>query len=163
MHSVRLKYYDLVLLIKTFSFNYFKVRLFLSFCFFLVEGCLLPSFKNETSVTLKHPYYKFYCLIPLKMVVLTRKQSEKLSKEELINELLTVNSIHEDLVNLTSRFGEFLEKYAPVESELEVSKNCMKLLSKQIETLQENALDFLQYHRREMIEINPVPQDIQDL
>ena len=97
------------------------------------------------------------------MVVLTRKQSEKLSKEELINELLTVNSIHEDLVNLTSRFGEFLEKYAPVESELEVSKNCMKLLSKQIETLQENALDFLQYHRREMIEINPVPQDIQDL
>ena len=97
------------------------------------------------------------------MVVLTRKQSEKLSKEELINELLTVNSIHENLVNLTSRFGEFLEKYAPVESELEVSKNCMKLLSKQIETLQENALDFLQYHRREMIEINPVPQDIQDL
>ena len=97
------------------------------------------------------------------MVVLTRKQSEKLSKEELINELLTVNSIHEDLVNLTSRFGEFLEKYAPVESELEVSKNCMKLLSKQIEILQENALDFLQYHRREMIEINPVPQDIQDL
>ena len=97
------------------------------------------------------------------MVVLTRKQSEKLSKEELINELLTVNSIHENLVNLTSRFGEFLEKYAPVESELEVSKNCMKLLSKQIEILQENALDFLQYHRREMIEINPVPQDIQDL
>ena len=97
------------------------------------------------------------------MVVLTRKQSEKFSKEELINELLTVNSIHENLVNLTSRFGEFLEKYAPVESELEVSKNCMKLLSKQIETLQENALDFLQYHRREMIEINPVPQDIQDL
>ena len=97
------------------------------------------------------------------MVVLTRKQSEKLSKEELINELLTVNSIHQDLVNLTSRFGEFLEKYAPVESELEVSKNCMKLLSKQIETLQENALDFLQYHRREMIDINPVPQDIQDL
>ena len=97
------------------------------------------------------------------MVVLTRKQSEKLSKEELINELLTVNSIHENLVNLTSRFGEFLEKYARVESELEVSKNCMKLLSKQIETLQENALAFLQYHRREMIEINPVPQDIQDL
>ena len=97
------------------------------------------------------------------MVVLTRKQSEKLSKEELINELLTVNSIHENLVNLISRFCEFLEKYAPVESELEVSKNCMKLLSKKIETLQENALDFLQYHRREIIEINPVPQDTQDL
>ena len=97
------------------------------------------------------------------MVVLTRKQSEKLSKEELINELLTVNSIHENLVNLTSRFGEFLEKYARVESELEVSKNCMKLLSKQIETLQRNTLDSSQYLRREMIEINPVPEDIQDM
>ena len=38
------------------------------------------------------------------MVVVTRKQLEKLSKEELLDELLTVNSIHEDLVNLTSRF-----------------------------------------------------------
>ena len=84
----------------------------------------------------------------LKMVVLTRKQLEKLTKEELIDELLTVNSIHEDLANLTSRFDEFLEKYAQMESELYVSKNCSKLLSKQIETLQANALDFLQYLRR---------------
>ena len=45
------------------------------------------------------------------MVFLTRKQLEKLTKKELIDELLTVNSIHEDLANLTSRFDEFLEKY----------------------------------------------------
>ena len=38
------------------------------------------------------------------MVILTRKQIEKLSKEELIDELLTVNSIHEDLAKLTSIF-----------------------------------------------------------
>ena len=38
----------------------------------------------------------------------------------------------------------------------------MKLLSKQIEILQRNSLDSLQYLRREMIEINPVPEDIQD-
>ena len=65
------------------------------------------------------------------MVVLTRKQIKKLSKEELMDELPTVNSIHEDLANLTSKFDEFLQKYARVESELEVSKNCTKLLSKQ--------------------------------
>ena len=35
------------------------------------------------------------------MVVRTRKQLEKLTKEELIDELLTVNSIREDLGNLT--------------------------------------------------------------
>ena len=97
------------------------------------------------------------------MVVLTRKQLEKLTKEELIDELLTVNSIHEDLANLTSRFDEFLEKYAQVESELAVSKNCMKLLSKQIETLQRNALDSSQYLRKEIIEINLVPEDTHEM
>ena len=48
------------------------------------------------------------------MVVLTRKQLEKVSKEELIDGLLTVNSIHEELAKLTSRFDEFLEKCARV-------------------------------------------------
>ena len=72
------------------------------------------------------------------MVILTRKQLEKPRKEELIDELLTVNLIYEELGNLTLRFDEFLE------SELEVSKNSMKLLSKQLETLQRNALDSLQ-------------------
>ena len=99
----------------------------------------------------------------MKTVVLTRKQLEKLTKEELVDELLTVNSIHEDLANLTSRSDEFLEKNVRVESELAVSKNCTKLLSKQIETLQRNTLDSSQYLRREMIEINPVPEDIQDM
>ena len=49
-----------------------------------------------------------------------------------------------------------------MESEPEVSKNCANLLSKQIETLHRNALDSSQYVRREMTEINPVPEDIQD-
>ena len=49
-----------------------------------------------------------------------------------------------------------------MESEPEVSKNCTKLFSKQIETLHRNALDSSQYIRREMTEINPVPEDIQD-
>ena len=39
----------------------------------------------------------------------------------------------------------------------------MKLLSKQIETLQRNTLDSLQYLGREIIEINPVPEDIQNM
>ena len=50
-----------------------------------------------------------------------------------------------------------------VHSELAVSKNCTKVLSKQIETLQRNALDSSQYLTREMIEINLVPEDIQDM
>ena len=94
------------------------------------------------------------------MVVLTRKQLEKLTKEKLIDELLTVNSIHEDLSNITSRFDEFLEN-VQVKSELAISQKCTKLLSKQIETLQRNVLDSSQYLRTEMIEINLDIQDMQ--
>ena len=94
------------------------------------------------------------------MVVLTRKQLKKLTKEELIDELLTVNSIHEDLANLTSRFDQFLEKYERVDPKLAVSKNCTKLLSRQIETVQRNALRSSQYLKREMIEIIPRPEDM---
>ena len=89
------------------------------------------------------------------MVVLTRKQLEKRSKEELIDELLTQF--------MKTRFDEFLEKYARAESELEISKSCMKLLSKQIEALQRNALDSSQYLRKKIIEINLVPEDIQEM
>ena len=97
------------------------------------------------------------------MIVLTRKQLEKPCKLELIDELPTVNSIHELLANLTSRFDIFLEKYAQVEFELEVLKNCTKRLSKQIEILQRNTLDSSQYLLREMIEISVVPEDIQGM
>ena len=93
------------------------------------------------------------------MVVLKRNQLEKLSKGKLIDKLLTVNSVLEDLANITSYYNEFLEKHARVQSELEVSKNCAKLVSKQIEVLQRNTS---QYLLREMIEINPVPEYVQD-
>ena len=54
----------------------------------------------------------------IKIVVLIRKPLEKLSKEELIDELLIINSIHGELANMASRFDEFLAKYVRVESEL---------------------------------------------
>ena len=50
----------------------------------------------------------------------SRSNLEKLSQEELLDELLTVNSIDEELANITSRFDEFLEKNVRVQSELEV-------------------------------------------
>ena len=98
----------------------------------------------------------------MKMVILKRNQLEKLSKGKLIDKLLTVNSVHEDLANITSYFNEFLEKHARVQFEIEVSKSCAKLVSKQIEVLQRNILNSSQYLLREMIEINLVPEYIQD-
>ena len=52
----------------------------------------------------------FYYYIHIKMIILTSKQLGKLSKEELIGELLTINTINEELANIPSRFDEFLEK-----------------------------------------------------
>ena len=43
------------------------------------------------------------------MTVLTRNELEKLSKEEVINDLFTINSIYEELANLSSTFDEFLQ------------------------------------------------------
>lgn len=68
----------------------------------------------------------------MEMVLLTRKQLEKLSMKKLRDKLLTVNSIHKKLANLTSSFDDLSKKYARVEYELEVSKNYTKLVSRQI-------------------------------
>ena len=50
-----------------------------------------------------------------------------------------------------------------MQSELRVSKNCVKLLSKQTEILQRNALDSSQYLWREMIKRNLISEDMQDM
>lgn len=51
----------------------------------------------------------------MEMVLLTRKQLEKLSMKKLRDKLLTVNSIHKKLANLTSSFDDLSKKYARVE------------------------------------------------
>lgn len=64
--------------------------------------------------------------------------------------------------NLISRFDEILRKYARVQYEFSVWKSYTKHLYKQLEILETNALDSSQYLRKEMIEINPVIEDIED-
>ena len=57
-------------------------------------------------------------------MVRTRTQLEILSKEELIEELISVEDISSKLPDLTSRFDDFLRQYEIFSSELTVSKNC---------------------------------------
>ena len=45
---------------------------------------------------------------------------------------------------------------------LTVSKNCNRLLGERIVQLERNAVNNAQYHRRESLEINPVPASIDD-
>ena len=62
-------------------------------------------------------------------MVQTRSQLESLSKEELIEELNSVEDISSKLFDLTSRFDDFLRRYEILNSELTVSKNCNSLLN----------------------------------
>ena len=93
-------------------------------------------------------------------MVRTRSQLEHLSKDELIDELMSIEDISSKLVNLTTRFDDFTRRFEILSSELAVSKNCNRLLSERIIQLERNAVSNAQYHRRESIEINPVPASI---
>ena len=49
---------------------------------------------------------------------------KKLTKEELIEELICVEDIFSELSDLTGCFNDFLRQYELLSSELTISKNC---------------------------------------
>ena len=98
--------------------------------------------------------YHLYSYI---IIARTSSQLENLSKEELIEELISVEDISSKLSDLTSRFDDFLRRYEILNSELTVSKNCKRFLTERIVQLERNAVSNAQYHRRELLETNPVP------
>ena len=95
-------------------------------------------------------------------MVRIRSQLENLSKEELIDVLISMEDIPSKLSDLTSGFDDFLRRYEILSSELTVSRNCNSLLSERVAQLERNAVNNAQYHRRESLEINPVPASICD-
>ena len=95
-------------------------------------------------------------------VVRARSQLEHLSKDELTDELLSIEDISSKLANLTTRYDNFSRRFEILSSELAVSKNCNRLLSERIIQLEKNAVNNAQYHRRESIEVNPVSASISD-
>ena len=95
-------------------------------------------------------------------MVRTRSKLENISKEELIEELITVDDITEKISDLTNRFDNFLRRFEVVSSDLAISRNCNRLLSERVFQLKRNAVTNAQYHQRELVEINAVPPSISD-
>ena len=100
-------------------------------------------------------------------MVLTRSQYENMSKEELIQELSDINSsfvndINAKLTGLSEKFNEFTSKYDKVYSELQQRTSFNSHLLYRIIQLDRNSVTNSQYSRRETIEVNPVPAEIQD-
>ena len=87
-------------------------------------------------------------------MVLTRRQYENMSKEELIQELTNINSsfvndINTKLSNLEDKFNVFLSKYDKVNSELQQCKKFNSHLLTKIIQLERSAVANSQYSRRE--------------
>ena len=93
-------------------------------------------------------------------MVVTRSKLNELSKEELIEELLSFDNLSEKINDLTKKMDDFPSKFDSVFSELQISKTCNSLLRNGIIDLEQSSLDNAQYFRREMIEISPVSLDV---
>ena len=95
-------------------------------------------------------------------MVRTRSQLENLSKEELIEELVSVDNITSKIFDLTNRFDDFLRRFEVVSSDLAITKNCNRLLTERVVQLEKNAVNNARYHLRVSVEVNPVPPSISD-
>ena len=99
-------------------------------------------------------------------MVRTRSQLGNLLKDELIDEVLSIENFKNDINSKFSeqndRFNNFETKYEMVNSNLSISSRCNDLLLEHITQLERNNLNNAQYNKRETLEINPVPSDIAD-
>ena len=55
-----------------------------------------------------------------------------------------------------------MRRFEVVSSDLSILRNCNRLLTERVVHLERNAVTNAQYHRRESMEINPVPASISD-
>ena len=99
-------------------------------------------------------------------MVRTRSQLENLSKDELIDEVHSLENFKNDInvkfSELNYRFNDFKAKYEMVNSNLSITRRCNDLLLERITQLERNNLNNAQYTKRETLEINPVSSDIAD-
>ena len=95
-------------------------------------------------------------------MVRTRSQLENLSKDELIDKVLSLENFKNDInVKFSELNDRFEAKYEMVNSNLSITRRCNHLLERTTQ-LERNNLNNAQYNRRETLEINPVPSDIAD-
>ena len=89
--------------------------------------------------------------------MLTSFQIQNLTREELTEELLQIFDITCQLKALSDRFNTFSAKHEELKSDLLITKNCNTLLHQRIIQLERNAVNNAPCHRRETLQINPVP------
>ena len=83
-------------------------------------------------------------------MVLTRSQYENMSKEELIEQLVSHNEVAAKLSELSKILDEFSDKYETLHSELKITQNYSSFFLERVYHLECNAVSNSQYHRREI-------------
>ena len=73
-------------------------------------------------------------------MVQTKSRSENLSKQELIEELSTVDDIASKISDLTNRFDDFLRRFEVVSSDVANPRNYNRLLIERVVQLERNAV-----------------------
>ena len=87
-------------------------------------------------------------------MVFTRSQTEYISRNELLEELVKLSDGSSKLSELIEKFNNFLSKNGKDYSELQISRNCNNHLLQRITKLERNAVINSQYHIRETLQIN---------
>ena len=82
--------------------------------------------------------------------------------ENLIEELIIVDDITSKISDLTNRFDDFLRRFEVISSDLAITRNCNRLLTKRVVQSERNEVTNAQYHRRVSVEVNPIPPSIND-
>ena len=95
-------------------------------------------------------------------MVFTRSQRENLSRDKLVEELLKLLDVSSKFSDLTEKFNDFVSKYDKVYAELQISRNCNFHLLQKIVRPGRNPATNSQYHRRGLIELNPVPKSLEE-
>ena len=84
------------------------------------------------------------------------------SRNELVEELVRLSDVSSKLSELTEKLNDFVSKHDKVYPELQISRNCNNHLLQRIRQVELNAVTNSQYHRRETLEISPVPESLGD-
>ena len=85
-----------------------------------------------------------------------------MSRDKLVEELLKLLDVSLKLSELTEKFNDLVSKHDKVYYESQISRIWNNHLLQRVIQLERNAATNFQYHRTETLEVNPVPESLED-
>ena len=93
---------------------------------------------------------------------MNRKQYEKFTKDQLLDELMKFGNMNDQFAALNKKIDNFSESHNKLIVELATVKKENNDLKNRLIKVEKNLLKTSQYHRREILEVNEIPLSIPD-